>query len=111
MAAAKRIPAAVVNGTGYGGVELIRLLRRHPTFELVEVTARSDAGKPVAAVFPQLGNLTLTFSERVAEAEVVFVGLPDHASMEMVPGLLAEGRRMLDLSAGFRLRAPSLYPI
>jgi N-acetyl-gamma-glutamyl-phosphate reductase len=106
----RRIPAAVVNGTGYGGIELIRLLRCHSAFKLVEVTARSDAGKPVAAVFPQLADLDLPFSEHVSEAEAVFVALPDHASVEMVPGLLAEGRRVLDLSAGFRLRAPSLYP-
>ena len=44
MSAPARIPAAVVNGAGYGGIELLRLLRRHPAFELVEVTARSDAG-------------------------------------------------------------------
>jgi N-acetyl-gamma-glutamyl-phosphate reductase len=105
----RQIRAAVVNGTGYGGIELIRLLRAHPAFELVEVTARSEAGKPVGAVFPQLCDLDLTFSERVSEAEVVFVGLPDHAAVEIVPGLLAEGRRVLDLSAGFRLRSSALY--
>lgn len=106
----KQLPVAVVNGTGYGGIELIRLLRGHPRFELVEVTARSEAGKPVAAVFPQLAGLDLTFSERVRAADVVFVALPDHAAVESVPGLLAEGRRVLDLSAGFRLRAANLYP-
>jgi N-acetyl-gamma-glutamyl-phosphate reductase len=104
-----RIPAAVVNGAGYGGVELLRLLRRHPVFDLVEVTARGDAGRPVESVFPQLPGLGLTFSERVERAEVVFVALPDNASVEMVPGLLAEGRRVLDLSAGFRLHDCALY--
>jgi N-acetyl-gamma-glutamyl-phosphate reductase len=106
----KRIRAAVVNGTGYGGVELIRLLRGHPSFQLAEVTARSEAGKPVASVFPQLADLDLTFSERVDEAELVFVGLPDRAAVELVPRLLAEGRRVLDLSAAFRLRSADLYP-
>jgi N-acetyl-gamma-glutamyl-phosphate reductase len=110
MSAPARIPAAVVNGAGYGGVELLRLLRRHPAFDLVEVTARSDAGKRVESVFPQLAGLDLTFSEVVERAEVVFVALPDEASVEVVPGLLAEGRRVLDLSAGFRLRDPALYP-
>lgn len=110
MSAPARIPAAVVNGAGYGGVELLRLLRRHPVFDLVEVTARRDAGKPVAAVFPQLPNIDLTFKERVEQAEVVFVALPDNASVEMIPGLLAEGRRVLDLSAGFRLHDRALYP-
>lgn len=104
------ISAAVVNGTGYGGVELLRLLRRHPVFELVEVTARSEAGKPVAAVFPHLAGLDLTFTAAVERAEVVFVALPDEPATELVPRLLREGRRVLDLSAAFRLRSPALYP-
>lgn len=110
MASQTKIPAAVVNGTGYGGVELLRLLRRHPAFELVEVTARSEAGKPLAAVFPQLAGLDLTFTASVECAAVVFVALPDHASVEMAPDLLAAGRRVVDLSAGFRLRDAAQYP-
>ena len=105
-----KIPAAVVNGTGYGGMELLRLLRHHPTFEIVEVTARSEAGKPVEQVFPHLAGLDLTFTESVTRAEVVFVGLPDAASVALIPDLLAAGRRVLDLSAGFRLRHAALYP-
>jgi N-acetyl-gamma-glutamyl-phosphate reductase len=100
----QKIPVAVVNGTGYGGVELLRLLARHPTFEVVEVTARAEAGKLVASIFPQLGDMRLAFTERVSEAKTVFVALPDHAAAEVIPGLLAEGRRVLDLSAAFRLR-------
>lgn len=110
VVSARRIPAAVVNGTGYGGMELLRLLRRHPTFEVVEATARSEAGSRVSEVFPQLAGLDLTFGERVERAEVVFVALPDHAAVKVIPGLLAEGRRVVDLSAGFRLRDPALYP-
>jgi N-acetyl-gamma-glutamyl-phosphate reductase len=105
-----RIPVAVVNGTGYGGVELLRLLAGHPTFDVVEVTARSEAGRPLRAVFPHLPSLDLTFSERVERAELVFVALPDHAAVELVPELLAAGRRVVDLSAGFRLTRPALYP-
>lgn len=105
-----RIPVAVVNGTGYGGIELLRLLRRHPVFEVVEVTARSEAGKQVAEVFPQLAGLDLAFGERVNRAELVFVALPDEAAVEHVPGWLGEGRRVVDLSAGFRLRNRALYP-
>lgn len=106
-----RIPVAVVNGSGYGGVELLRLLSRHPRFVVCEVTARSEAGKPIADVFPHLAALgDLHFSERVREAELVFVALPDDASAEVVPELLGEGRRVLDLSAAFRLRDPAAYP-
>ncbi len=110
MGAPARIPAAVVNGTGYGGIELLRLLRRHPAFELVEVTARSEAGRAVAQVFPQLSGLDLTFTERVTQAEVVFSALPDHAAVAALPPLVAQGRRVLDLSAGFRLHDAALYP-
>ena len=104
-----RVPVAVVNGTGYGGVELLRLLRRHPDFAVVEVTARSEAGKRVADVFPQLAGSDLVFGERVERAELVFVALPDEAAVEVVPGYLGEGRRVVDLSAGFRLRNRTLY--
>jgi N-acetyl-gamma-glutamyl-phosphate reductase len=110
MAAAKRIPAAVVNGTGYGGVELLRLLRVHPVFDLVEVTARSEAGRPVADVFPSLPALDLTFAEQVERAAVVFAALPDEAAVALAADWLAAGRRVVDLSAAFRLREKSLYP-
>src|SRR5579863_582050 len=110
MAQTRAIPVAVVNGTGYGGVELLRLLACHPAFALVEVTARSEAGKPVASVFPHLPDLGLSFGERVERAELVFSALPDHAAVEVIPGLLAEGRRVVDLSAAFRLRDAALYP-
>ena len=110
MAAAKRIPAAVVNGTGYGGVELLRLLHAHPTFDLVEVTARSEAGRPVAEVFPSLPALDLTFTEQVERAAVVFAALPDEAAVALAADWLAAGRRVVDLSAAFRLRDKTLYP-
>ncbi len=110
MSARTRIPAAVVNGAGYGGIELLRLLRRHPVFELGEVTARSDAGKSVAQVFPQLSGIDLTVTEQVERAEVVFSGLPDEPAVETLPSLVAQGRRVLDLSAGFRLHDAALYP-
>lgn len=105
-----RIPVAVVNGTGYGGVELLRLLRRHPAFDVVEVTARSEMGKRVADVFPQLAGIDLAFGEHVERAEVVFVALPDDAAVACVPDFLGAGRRVVDLSAGFRLRNRALYP-
>jgi N-acetyl-gamma-glutamyl-phosphate reductase len=104
------ISAAVVNGTGYGGIELLRLLSHHPVFELVEVTARSEVGAAVTSLFPSLQASDLTFSARVEQAELVFVALPDHAAAPLVPRLLAEGRRVVDLSAAFRLKDQALYP-
>ena len=107
--ASAAVPVAVVAGTGYGGAELLRLLRRHPAFDLVEVTARSAQGQRVCDVFPQLPDVTLPVSERVEHAELVFLAQPDHAAVEAAPSLLAEGRRVVDLSAAFRLRTPALY--
>jgi N-acetyl-gamma-glutamyl-phosphate reductase len=104
------IPVAVVAGTGYGGVELLRLLRRHPAFALVEVTARSAQGQRVCDVFPQLPDVTLPITEHVERAELVFLAQPDHAAVEAAPALLAEGRRVVDLSAAFRLRNRAHYP-
>ena len=103
-----RVPVAVVNGTGYGGVEILRLLRRHPMFEVVEVTARSEAGRRIGDVFPHLGHNELAFGEDVKRAELVFVALPDDAAVECVPEYLRAGRRVVDLSAGFRLRDPAI---
>jgi N-acetyl-gamma-glutamyl-phosphate reductase len=108
--ASARVPVAVVNGTGYGGGEILRLLRRHPMFELVEVTARSEVDRRVSDVFPHLADMEMRFGEDVMRAELVFVALPDDAAVECVPGYLRAGRRVVDLSAGFRLRNRALYP-
>ena len=89
---------------------MLRLLRRHPVFELVEVTARSEAGRRVDDVFPQLAGTDLAFSEQVERAELVFAALPDDAAVACVPDYLGAGRRVVDLSAGFRLRNRALYP-
>jgi N-acetyl-gamma-glutamyl-phosphate reductase len=105
-----RIAVAVVSGTGYGGVELLRLLGAHPRFDLVEVTARGEPGRRVCDLWPQLPGLAVPVTERVERADLVFVALPDHAAAELVPDLLAAGRRVVDLSAAFRLRAPASYP-
>ncbi|MBF6592120.1 MAG: hypothetical protein IVW57_16545 [Ktedonobacterales bacterium] len=105
-----RVRTAVVNGTGYGGVALLRLLSHHPMFDLVEVTARAEVGKSVTEVFPHLAGTRPRFTEEAETAELVFVALPDDAAVALVPRLLAAGRRVVDLSAGFRLRSAALYP-
>ncbi len=69
------------------------------------MTARSEAGKPRRRrSFPSWRGWNSTFGEQVERAELVFVALPDDAAVESVPDLLAQGRRVVDLSAGFRLR-------
>ncbi len=106
---AERLPVAIVNVTSYTGSELARLLLQHPRFQLCEATARSAQGQALSEVFPHLNAGQLTITEQVKEAQLVFVCLPHGAAAEAVPGLLAEGRRVVDLSADFRLRDAQTY--
>jgi N-acetyl-gamma-glutamyl-phosphate reductase len=103
------IKVGVVGGTGYTGVELLRLLAGHPETELVVITSRSEAGKPVADLFPNLrGRLELAFSVpdigQLSACDLVFFATPNGTAMTMVPQLLEAGVRMIDLAADFRLR-------
>lgn len=104
-----RVRVGVLNVTGYAGGELARLLARHPGVELVEVTGRSSAGEPLARSFAHLEPLGMTILESVSEAEVCFSALPHHASAELVPSLLAEGKRVVDISADYRLQDQEVY--
>ena len=103
------IKVGVVGGTGYTGVELLRLLAGHPEAELVVITSRSEAGKPVSELFPNLrGSLELAFSEpdigQLSACDLVFFATPNGTAMGMTPQLLEAGARVIDLAADFRLR-------
>lgn len=98
----------LVGGTGYAGAELLRLLVSHPQAQVVVVTSRQAAGTPVAEAYPQLrGVIDLDFADTHADAladcDVVFFATPHAAAMHDVPALLAAGKRVIDLSADFRL--------
>jgi N-acetyl-gamma-glutamyl-phosphate reductase len=104
-----KIKVGVVGGTGYTGVELLRLLAAHPDAELVVITSRSEAGQPVADMFPNLrGSLDIAFTEPdpavLQSCDLVFFATPNGIAMTMVPDLLAAGVRVIDLAADFRLR-------
>ncbi|MFP6855351.1 MAG: N-acetyl-gamma-glutamyl-phosphate reductase [Opitutales bacterium] len=107
----------VVGATGYSGQELVRLLAGHPLVDLVAVTSRTYAGKPVAERLPALrgvmGDMTFSSSspEAVAEleAEVFFLALPHGAAAAYAVRLVEAGKRVIDLSADFRLGSPELY--
>lgn len=106
------IKVGIVGGTGYTGVELLRLLALHPQVKLVAITSRSEAGMPVADMFPNLrGKVELTFSEPDAKTlgacDLVFFATPNGTAMKMVPDLLKAGVRVIDLAADFRLRDPA----
>ena len=103
------IKVGIVGGTGYTGVELLRLLASHPSTELVAITSRSEKGKPVSALFPNLrGIVDMPFSEptvaNLQDCDVVFFATPHGVAQNLVPEILAAGIRVVDLSADFRIR-------
>lgn len=105
----KVINVGVVGGTGYTGVELLRLLAIHPNVRLAAVTSRSEAGTPVADLFPSLrGYLDVNFStpeeSGLADCDLVFFATPNGVAMKSVPELVNHGVRVIDLAADFRLK-------
>jgi N-acetyl-gamma-glutamyl-phosphate reductase len=103
------IKAGIVGGTGYTGVELLRLLVQHPQAELKAITSRKEAGTPVARMFPSLRRrVELAFSEPSARAlagcDVVFFATPNGVAMGEARAVLEGGARIVDLSADFRIQ-------
>ncbi len=103
------VKVGIVGGTGYTGVELLRLLAAHPEVELALITSRSEAGLPVAEMFPNLrGHTGLEFSvpdaATLASCDVVFFATPNGVAMQSVPELLDAGVKVVDLAADFRLK-------
>ncbi len=114
----QKIRALVAGATGYSGVELIRLLLRHPHIELVGAFAsRTAETQPLSAVHPQLTGQTglkcQPYDEKTVaqlEAELIFLATPNEFSNEIVPGLLKAGATVVDLSGAWRLKDAALYP-
>src|SRR5258708_10182146 len=103
------IKAAIVGGTGYTGVELLRLLAQHPLVELKAITSRKEAGTPVAAMFPSLrGRVALAYTEPDAKSlrgcDIVFFATPHGVCMKDAAAVLDTGAKIVDLSADFRLQ-------
>lgn len=103
------IKVGIVGGTGYTGVELLRLLAVHPQVELKVITSRSEAGMPVADMFPNLrGRVDIAFSvpdiDTLAQCDVVFYATPHGVAMNGAGELLERGVRVIDLGADFRIK-------
>jgi N-acetyl-gamma-glutamyl-phosphate reductase len=103
------IKVGIVGGTGYTGVELLRLLAQHPEVELTAITSRGDAGTEVADMFPSLrGRVPLKFSDPkeapLDRCDVVFFATPNGVAMQQTRVLLAAGVRVIDLAADFRIK-------
>jgi len=103
------IKVGIVGGTGYTGVELLRLLARHPQVELKAITSRKEAGMPVAEMFPNLrGRVKLAFSTPeeagLESCDVVFFATPNGVAMQQTRALLDAGVKVIDLAADFRIQ-------
>jgi N-acetyl-gamma-glutamyl-phosphate reductase len=101
--------AGIVGGTGYTGVELLRLLAQHPEVELAAITSRKEAGMPVAEMFPSLRgrvNLAFTTPEEapLKSCDVVFFATPNGIAMQQTRELLEAGVKVVDLAADFRIK-------
>jgi len=102
------IKVGIVGGTGYTGVELLRLLAQHPAVQLLTITSRGEAGTPVASLFPSLRHhVQLSFEDpataRLQDCDLVFFATPNGIAMQQAPALLDAGVRVIDLAADFRL--------
>lgn len=110
----KKLKVGIVGGTGYTGVELLRLLCVHPNVELTAITSRGDADSAVADMFPNLrGYVNLVFTDPVkanlAECDIVFFATPNGIAMQQTRELLDKGVRVVDLAADFRIKDISTW--
>ncbi len=100
----------IINVTGYAGMELARILLRHPESKITSVTGRSMAGKDIGEVFPHLAELDMTITEDITESvDVVFSALPHAASAERLAPLIRDCVKAVDISADFRLKDLAEY--
>ncbi|MFV2031468.1 MAG: N-acetyl-gamma-glutamyl-phosphate reductase [Gammaproteobacteria bacterium] len=108
------VNVGIVGGTGYSGVELLRLLSSHPQANVEVITSRSNAGKPVAEVFHNLRNMPeLRFSEpgvdNYQDCDLVFFATPNTTAMEQAEALLSADIKLIDLAADFRIKDIGLW--
>lgn len=111
----EKMKAAIIGGTGYGSIELIRFINKHPNLEVGAVVSNSQAGAGFSEIYPHLSNIVdqplETFNaDRLAEEnEIVFLATPSGVSSRLVPPLLDRGIKCIDLSGDFRLRSADEY--
>ncbi|HRB29205.1 MAG TPA: N-acetyl-gamma-glutamyl-phosphate reductase [Nitrosomonas sp.] len=103
------INVGIVGGTGYTGVELLRLLAQHPKVKIKAITSRSEAGMNVADMFTNLrGHIDLKFSDpadaKLNKCDLVFFATPNGIAMQQTESLLHAGVKVIDLAADFRIK-------
>ncbi|MCW8882362.1 MAG: N-acetyl-gamma-glutamyl-phosphate reductase [Sedimenticola sp.] len=103
------VKVGIVGGTGYTGVELLRLLAGHPEVDVAVITSRAEAGRPVSDIYPNLrGHFDIPFTdpdlEQLKTCDLVFFATPNGTAMRMVPELLEGDCKVIDLAADFRIK-------
>lgn len=108
------ITVSVVGASGYSGVELIKILHRHPGVQIDKLFANTTAGKKIGDVVPffarTLDKVLESYSlEAISKSDLVFIALPSGEALNLVPGMLAAGKKVIDLGGDFRLQDIALY--
>ena len=106
------IRIGIIVAAGLSGIELLHLLSRHSETTVKLVTSTKYQGKKVSEVFPELYQYSLTFNSNetdVIDCDVVFLAIPNQASLELVPKLLDQGIRVIDLSGAYRLANKDVF--
>ncbi len=115
MGNSEKISVGIVGASGYGGVQLVRILIEHPQVEIVYLGGDSSAGKEYGDLYPHLRHRTPTKIESInletiaSRCDVVFLGLPNGLACNIAPSLIATGCKVLDLSADYRFQDLDLY--
>lgn len=110
-----KLKAAIIGGTGYGAIELVRLIEKHPFLKLNTMISNSQAGNDVSSVYPHLSEIIDTSLDvfdvnRLSEEnDIVFFSTPSGVSKNLVPSILEKGLKCIDLSGDFRLRSSNDY--
>jgi len=111
----KKIKVSIIGATGYAGKELVKILMNHQKVELIHLVSSSYAGKNIAEIFPEFLNkldkklINLDLNVLSQDSDLVLTALPHTVSMEVVPGLLKKGVKVIDLSADYRIKDPIVY--
>ncbi len=109
------INVGIAGATGYAGKELIKVLLHHPNARITGLYSTSEEPKAISDIYPEFrGKINLPcnrleLKELVSKCDLVFLALPHTISMDIVPGLLGAGKRVIDLSADYRLKDPKIY--
>lgn len=111
----EKIAVGIIGASGYGGVQLVRLLMEHPKVEIVYLGGDSSAGKPYSDLYPHLGHCVDLTVEPIdldvvaSRCQIVFLGLPNGLACDMAPKLIEKGCKVLDLSADYRFSDLETY--